>query len=173
MEGEPIQELSAIQMNVMTRQIVDVYHRHAKTNSPDTWARLHIHGLSNNYLNQNGLENEEMLILDFKKWLRGKDIIVMYANDPRKERTALNLPIKDLNLPKWIDRVSQPYHEIAINFKQNCIPILDKRCSKHIHAVYTSYPLKKRSKTELAKFHYGFHCSLYDAYEMYLYYVSD
>ena len=49
---ENIQELCAIQVSVVSRQIVDVYHAHAVHHNHDDWARDHIHGLSLHFLRQ-------------------------------------------------------------------------------------------------------------------------
>ena len=172
MEGTPIQELSAIHMNALTKQIVDVYHAHANTYKDDSWSRLHIHGLNLFYLERYGFHNEEALIHNFKDWLRPKDVLNIYANDPKKESQLLNMRVTDLGLPPWAKRVYQPYHQMAVSFKQDFIPILDKRCCLEVHSMYRRYPMKRLSATELAKRDHGFHCSLYDAYELYLCYVS-
>ena len=173
MEGSSVQELSAIHMNALTRQIVDVYHAHAKSYNHDSWARLHIHGLNTTFLQQRGFPNEEALINDFKDWMRGKDVLAMYANDPAKESSALNMPIRDMGIPPWAERVYQPYHQIALTHKQEFIPILDKRCCAEAHAAFSKYPMKRLSETEIAKRDYGYHCSLYDAYELYLCYITN
>ena len=173
MEGDSLQELSAIQMNALTRQIVDVYHAHAKPCSSDSWSRSHIHGLNPQFLHRYGFHCEETLILDFKKWLRGKDVLAMYANDPYKESDILKLSIKDMNMPRWAERVYKPYHEIAVTYKNDFIPILDKRCCAEAHSSFVKYPMRKRSETEIAKRDFGFHCSLYDTYEMYLCYIAN
>lgn len=168
-----MQELSAIQINALTKQIVDVYHQHANSEVQDFWPRLHIHGLSKVFLKNHALPDEEALIQDFKKWLRGKDVLAMYANNPDKEKQCLGLPIKDMPLPKWSERTNQPYHRMAHSFKNNFIPILDKRCCSAAHASFSNYKMKRDSESELAKYQFGFHCSLYDAYELYLYYVCN
>lgn len=173
MEGDSIQELSAIQMNALTREIVDVYHAHARTIDGDFYARRHIHGLNVLYLNAHGFHSESQLIQDFKKWLRGKDILVMYANDPTKEKTVLNLTIKDMELPPWKQRVSMHAHQTAVAFKKNSVPILNKSCPKDAHSAFVGYPVYRNTATELAKRSHGFHCSLYDVFELYLYYVTD
>ena len=173
MEGESIQELSAIEMNALTREIMDVYHAYAKCDFGDTYARRHIHGLSVSHLNANGFPNEKTLIDNFKKWLRGKDILVMYANDPSKEKTILNLPIKDINLPIWKERVAMFTHQTARAFKKNSVPVLNKSCPKEAHSAYLGFPLRRNTDTELAKSSYGYHCSLYDSFELYLHYVTD
>lgn len=174
MEGENIQELSAIQMNALTRQIVDVYHAHARCAcSCDSWARLHIHGLHPQFLQHHGFPDQIDLINDFKNWMRGKDVLAMYANDPAKESAALNLPIKNMNIPRWAERVYQPYHQVALSYKKEFIPILNKRCCAEAHSHFLNYPMKKLTDTEIAKRDYGFHCSLYDAYELYLCYITN
>ena len=173
MEGDSIQELSAIEMNALTREIVDVYHAHAKTEDGDFWARRHIHGLSVLYLNEFGFRSEKALIDDFKKWLRGKDVLVMYANNPTKEKTALNLPVKDMNLPPWKYRVTMHANQTALAFKKNSVPVKNKTCPKHAHNAFVCSPVRNNTATELAKRSYGYHCSLYDAFELYLHYVTD
>lgn len=173
MEGVSIQEVSAIQMNAFTRQIVDVYHAHAMSNNPDEWATRHIHGLNKTFLQRHGFPNEETLIRDFKRWLRGKDVLAMYANNPSKEAMALNLLIKDMNIPPWAERVYQPYHQTVLTFKNEFVPILDKRCCAEAHSAFVKYPLMRLNETEIAKRDFGFHCSLYDAYELYLCYITN
>ena len=173
MEGTSIQEISAIQMNALTRQIVDVYHEHAMPDNPDQWARRHIHGLNEKFLQQHGFPNEETLLRDFKRWLRGKDVLSIYANAPSKEATALNLVIHDMNIPSWAERVYQSYHQTVLSFKNEFIPILDKRCCAEAHISFVKYPLKRLNETEIAKRDFGFHCSLYDAYELYLCYIAN
>ncbi len=173
MEGTSTQELSAIQMNALTRQIVDVYHAHAATPYPDTWARLHVHGLNPRFLQDHGFPSEQALIIDFKRWLRGKDVLAMYANNPGKEADTLNLPIKDMDIPRWTNRVYQPYHQMSLTCKREFIPILDKRCSADAHSCFRKYPMRKLNETEIAKRDFGVHCALYDAYELYLAYITN
>lgn len=173
MEGTPIQELSAIQMNASTRQIVDVYHAYAATTDDDFWARKRIHGLNPCFLLHNGFPTEAALIHDFRSWLQGKDILVMFANDPVKEQTSLELKVHDMELPPWAERITQASHEVSLAFKNNFIPVLDKRCCQAAHNKFVGYHLFKENATEVAKSTHGFHCSLYDAYELYLTYVMN
>jgi len=173
MEGDSIQELSAIEMNALTREIVDVYHAYAKCENADFYCRSHIHGLNTLYLKEFGFPNEKALIDNFKRWLRTKDVLVMYANDPTKEKTVLNLPIKDMELPKWTERVSMFTHQTALAFKKNSIPVLNKSCPKHAHNSFVGFPVMRDTPTQLAKRSHGYHCSLYDSFELYLVYVTD
>ena len=173
MEGTTIQELSAIQMIAQTLQIVDVYHAYAVSTVNDFWARNHIHGLNSSFLSENGFPTEEALIQNFRTWLRGKNVLIMFANDPMKENTSLKLNIQDMELPPWTQRISLPSHTVSSSFKTNFIPILDKRCCKAAHNNFVNFPILKGNDTEFAKSRHGFHCSLYDAYELYLTYTMN
>ena len=173
MEGSPVQELSAIHMNAWTKQIVDVYHAHAFSHQSDLWARTHIHGLALSFLNNHGFRDEEALIQNFKRWLVQKDIVSLYANGPGKESEVLNIPISDIGLPPWADRIYQPYHQTALSYKRQYVPILDKRCCFEAHAAFIHYKMKRLNETEIAKSSHGFHCALYDAYELYPSYISN
>ena len=175
-EGEPTQELSAIVMSVADRHIVDIYHAHAQTTCPDDWARRHVHGLNKLYLEQHGFSNEEALIADFRKWLRGRDVLCMYANNPIKERSLFkNLVIYDIQFPRWQERVSLASHQTAYHFKRLSTPITSltgfKSCSKDTHDEFKFVPTPRESPTELAKRDFGYHCALYDCYALYLFYV--
>ena len=102
-----------------------------------------------------------------------KDIVSLYGNNPSKESNILNMAVIDIGLPPWADRVYQPYHQMALSFKREFIPILDKRCCLEAHAAFRRYSMKRLNETEIAKRDHGFHCSLYDAYELYLSYISE
>ena len=71
-EGEPLQEFTALYVNVEKQLIVDVFHRHVCypfTYDKDSFSRRHIHGLNRDFLSKNGLSNESVLLLHFRKWL--------------------------------------------------------------------------------------------------------
>ena len=172
MEGTPVGELSAIQMNCLTREIVDVYHKHAKMDRADWWARHHIHGLDPYFLQTCGVASEDELLKEFKQWLHGKDILAFYANDPQKEDKALGLVIYDMGLPIWKERVKSWPYQMARKFKDESIPVFNKSCDKTAHSAFRGYPFC-RTDTELAKFNHGYHCALYDAYELYLTYLCN
>ena len=174
MEGTPVGEVSAIQMNLVTRQIVDVYHNHADMHGYDEWCQRHYHGLNPLFLERFGLGSEHELLNDFKEWLRGKEIFAMYANNPGKEKAALGRTIYDIELPRWSERKKRPSHIMAKAFKKIGVPILNKRCPPEAHSSYRYFPVNCwTNETELAKHDFGYHCALYDTYELFLTYVSD
>ena len=127
---------------------------------------------------EHGFPNEETLVKDFRKWLRGRNILCMYANNPTKEISLLNYPtIYDIHFPKWQHRISLVSHQTALHFKRLSIPITClnsyKSCSKEAHSEFKFVPTPRHSPTELAKKDFGYHCALYDCYALYLYYLSD
>ena len=163
-------------MSVADRHIMDIYHAHAKSTVSDDWARRHIHGLNRVFLEKSGFSNEEALVADFRKWLRGRDVLCMYANSPAKEISLLsNHTIYDIHYPNWEDRISLVSHQTAYRFKHLSIPITSlagyKSCTKEAHNEFTFVPTPRRSPTELAKKDYGYHCALYDCYALYLFYL--
>ena len=175
-EGSPVQELSAIIMQWETKNIVSVYHHFAyDVYAPnDNWARKYLHGLNLEYLYNHGFGSTEQLIEHFKLWLSEFNYVHIFGNDPRKERSELNLDIVDIELPGWIDRSKEPYHTIANRFKELSVPISNSNlcCGNVAHSSYSTQPLwKPKNLTAVAKQEHGFHCSLYDCYEMYLFYL--
>ena len=171
-EGEPVQELSAIAMDNETHRIVSVYHKHADCDpSLDFWARQNIHGLNVKYLSQCGFPNETVLIADFEKWLQSLNIKCMFANNPAKERHMLpKYEVFDILLPPWEKRIDMSYHEVANRFKELNLPVSSAQCSTYIHNQYCRSRFFTTNSQVLKSLH-GYHCSLFDCYEMYLFYL--
>ena len=177
-EGEPTQELSAIAMSVADHHILDIYHGYAQPNCPDDWARYHVHGLDVTFLKSHGFANEAALVENFKKWLRGRDIICMYANNPDKERKILDIQsICDISYPNWVDRLPLLSHQTALQFKRLSIPITGINCfvscPQTAHKAFKFFPTPRLTPTALAKKDFGYHCALYDTYALYLHFLID
>ena len=174
-EGDPVQELSALAMDSVTHQIVSVYHKHAFCNpEEDAWCRINIHGLNPDFLKDYGFHNDDELIIDFKKWLQCFNVTCIYANNPSKERQLLpNHRLRDICIPIWEIRMKQPYHETALRFKQLNVPIGNVRCSNYVHSRFITRYYIVPSRKELGKILHGFHCALYDCYELYLFYLFE
>lgn len=173
-EGEPVQELSAIAMDNVTYQIVSIYHKHAFCDpDDDQWSRRNVHGLNPDFLSECGFPNACELTDNFKEWLESFVILCMYANNPVKERKLFQKNIvHDIFLPQWEKRMKKSYHKIAICFKQLNVPIVNVRCANYVHSRFISQFCVTSSGKELAKRLHGFHCSLYDCFELYLFYLS-
>lgn len=171
-EGTPMQELSALEMDFNTREIVDAFHAHAYSPEPDAYARNHIHGLSFDFLRKHGYPKPYQMIDAFKTWLRGKNYLLIYGNNPTKEVKDLKLNISDIDLDKWAVRTHRPYHKISFLFKKFNIPISSKRCYDEAHSAYKNVIVRPHNMSDIAKRAHGHHCSLYDCYEMYLCYIS-
>lgn len=172
-EGEPIQELSAIAMDNESFQIISVFHKHAECHpKDDKWSRKHIHGLNRNYLSNSGYSNENDLVTACYNWLKSFKVVVLYANNPSKERKLFpKYSVFDMFLPSWEDRMNQPYHVLAHRFKFLNVPILNTRCSAYVHAEYLNKRWMGPSLKDMAKVLHGYHCSLYDCYELYLFFL--
>ena len=171
-EGEPAQELSAICMSANTRKIFSVYHGYAYSNTDD-WSRRHVHGLNPTFLKENGFSDETTLVADFKRWIRGKDVLVIFANNPMREIEVLKLPVKDIGLPQWTERVEFISHQTALAYKRKRVPVFNTVCKAGAHSKYQSFPVYRNSVPELIKKDFGHHCSLYDVFSLYLHYVLD
>lgn len=171
-EGWPIQELSALAMDRNTHEVVDVFHGHAYTEEEDSFARRHIHGLNRDFLINKGFHHHSQLINSFKEWLRNKNYLIIYGNAPSSEMAALEIEVSDIYMDKWAERVKQPYHQVALRFKNLFIPICGKSCCKQAHSSF-QYIIVRRpnNESDIARRQHGFHCSLYDVYELYLFYI--
>lgn len=178
LEGYPLQEMSALEMSGTTFNPIDVFHEHAYSEDIelDWYARKHIHGLSPAYLKANGHATPSKLIDSFKTWLSKKKYKLLYANDPTMERITLGLEleIQDIKLERWANRINKPYHQIAQDFKVSFDSICCKRCSPLAHSSFQGAIIKRpNNPSDLARHAHGFHCSLYDVYELYLFYCLE
>ena len=171
-EGTPTQELSALEMDYGTREIVDVFHGHAFTPEADSFARSHIHGLHPTFLKKMGYQCPNELVDAFHNWLRNKRFVVLYGNNPGREVQELQLFISDIKLDNWSTRAYKAYHEVAYYFKRHNIPICSQSCSKEAHTMYHSAYARPFNLGDAAKERHGHHCALYDCYEMYLFFIQ-
>ena len=156
------------------KNIIAVYHKYAMCPPfADAWARLHLHGLNVSYLAKHGLKDEATLLCDFKRWLDQFEVVTMYANNPTRELEKLDLSIVDIGLPPWAERVHHSYHKTPQDHKWTSRPFCHITCNNHVHSdyVYRSYH-DCRTYTQKVKAAHGFHCSLADVHELYLYYLE-
>ena len=168
-EGTTIQELAAVEINLETKMIMDVFHVYAYTAEEDNFARKHIHGLNLEYIKNHESIHccESALILEFKRWLQQKENIMIFCNDAEKERKVLGLEMYDFKLLPWAERTHCVSHQIAIRFKKLSIPVLGQSCSNLAHSCFVSAPACRNVLIEEAKHCHGYHCALYDVLEMY------
>ena len=171
-----MQELSAIAMRESDQTVVSVYHRFAYCPPhKDEWSRRHVHGLDPSILIHIGFVNETYLISDFKRWLSGFHIVKILGNDSEREAATLQLHIDNLYLPCWVDRVRQDYHMHCDQKKFRDEMIFDMAiCFGERHHLYRppSHCNTRNKATYIAKLSSRWHCSLYDVYELYLYYCQ-
>lgn len=168
-EGESLQELAAICLDVVNLCIKDVYLQWAKPSLPksmdvDWFARKHVHGLNRNFLQQNGFENEEALMADFNAWRRKYTINEIIGHAPAKEEILLNLPITDVKLAPWAERYKELHHCVALCMKTLDMHVKDTACSRFTtHSEYEGWHVTRtRTRGDLAREEFGAHCALYD-----------
>ena len=127
-------------------------------------------------LRRYGLPSQRELCEEFCRWIDSLPSDFNYiflANDPRKECNLIPmLSIQDVGLPPWKDRVKLSSHQQTIKAKRYCVNICDKYCGAAMHSSYIPFhrPVCSPSlltSTQRAKLAYGYHCSLYDAFECY------
>ena len=156
--------------------IIDVFHAHANVPSmrDDVWSRRNIHGLNLDFLNDHGFPSEQELRAAFHVWFSKRNSVINFVNNPSKESKFLNIKVTDVELPIWTERAKCPAHQIALAFKRHETPVGNSVCFSSIHNFYSppeyNESLDDRSR---AKKEWGFHCSLYDAYEAYLHFSHD
>ena len=161
-------------ISLKQKSIVAVYHKYAAC-SPfaDAWSRLHIHGLNTDYLLKHGLKDEVTLIQDFKRWLQQFQVVTMYANNPSREFQKLNMTIVDIDLPPWAERVQHEYHQIPQMYKMSSKPFCHITCNDRIHSdLMYKHISDCTTYTQKVKAAHGFHCSLADVLELYLFYLE-
>lgn len=171
-EGDPIQEFTALYCDETVAIVHDVFHRHVRypfVSDCDKFARSHIHGLDLNFLTEHGLCDENQLLTNFMLWLSSHPYSSIYANAPAKEIAFLSLPILDVKLKPWKERVHCTSHKKAVSKKLRREPIFNVSCEAHNYVKWKVSHKKVLSATDIAKFHFSFHCSLYDCYECMLY----
>ena len=109
-EGEPIQELAAIEMDIETCETKDDFHNFAYCRGLDTFSRLHVHGLNVKYLERHGYPIEDSLIIAFNQWLKREPVVKIVANAAYKKAHALSLRVYDAGLSPWADRQFESPH---------------------------------------------------------------
>ena len=174
MEGEPIQELSALAVDSKTLEVMDIFHHYGDYSASDKFARVHVHGLSKHFLSQHSVGSESKLINKFLIWLEAKNVKAIYANNPTKEVEVLGLPVINYPLSNWIDRQDNFLHQLTIRLKNNSHDFCHRCCPAEAHSAYIQpYKHKNPAITE-AKAKHGFHCSFYDVVELFLtfYYMT-
>ena len=157
----------------MSYDIRDIFHAFAYA-TDDFYARRNIHGLNVEYLKEHGFKCEADLLSAFKVWLSYKDVSLSFANDPKKESKFLELSVIDIGLPPWLEREKCAEHKIAFNFKRHETSVGQKFCTHKIHSDYHPHCLPSNATDSLiSRRKWGHHCSLYDAYEIYLFAMTN
>jgi len=175
-EGEPLQEFTALYVDVQKRLILDVFHHHVCypfTHDKDSFSRRHIHGLNRDFLSRHGLSDESALLLLFREWLSKRPYSCIYAHGPEREKRFLSLPIQDVCLKPWKERIHCYSHQVALSLKLNFVPICGVTCHAHDEVTWKVNCKNVPSETDFAKKQFFHHCSLYDCVECFLYFLQE
>ena len=78
MEGTPIQEVAALEVNCNTNAIIDVFLAYPHTEKLDDFARDHSHGLNKAHLKVHGFPSKDSLLMTLKMWLMGKPYVGIF-----------------------------------------------------------------------------------------------
>ena len=175
-EGDPVQEFSAIYVNELSGEIVDVFHHHVIypfARDKDLFSRHHVHGLNRDFLFLHGLRNEDELVKLFKEWLKFHPFDDIYAHAPAKEMKLLSFPVRDVCLKPWKERYYCKSHKVALSMKLSHTPICGVTCYAHENVYWKSEKCRHVcNATDFAKMQFFYHCSLYDCIECFLFYCE-
>lgn len=162
-------------MDVNTLEVVSVYHKFAFSHG-DTWCRRNIHGLNLDFLHRFGFANEDELLNDFKLWTHNKNIKMVYENGISLSTLKVFKSCQNLPLSNWTVRIHEDYHKLAYKLKMLESEIHGVNCTAHVHSMFRPYGRIKNNfppkDSVLAKESHGYHCALYDAYELVLFYLQ-
>ena len=171
MEGVPVQEVAAIEVNRTTLAIIDVFHGYANTEEEDKLGRDYIHGLSEDYLRLFGQPSEQCLLSAYLSWLSKKHYTCIFSNKPRNQ-LKVSLPyVYEYWLPSWANRKTHASHQLAKRYKEQCIPICKRSCPQIAHSSFKSASPDANVIANETKVEYGYRCALYGAIELYFEYV--
>ena len=173
-EGEPCQEFTALYADMESKSVIDIFHCHVAypTDSYDCdwWARRYIHGLKTTYLRKNGVKNVEELVENFTVWLSTRPHDGIYAHAPRKEIDLLRMPVSHVALLPWKERRNDPSHELAVDMKLTKKDVCGVHCNAHnVNTRWRPKNAHSLTMSDIAKINFSFHCSLYDAAEIFFF----
>lgn len=174
-EGDPLQEFSAIYVNELSGEVVDVFHHHIIypfAEDRDIFSRQHVHGLDRDFLSLHGLCDEHELLYRFKEWLKLRPFDAIYAHAPAKEIKLLSLPVRDVCLKAWKERCHCKSHQLALSMKLSHTPVCGVTCYAHKNVCWKPKLRRACNATDWAKMQFFYHCSLYDCVECFLFYCK-
>ena len=131
--------------------------------------RRFCHGMSRTFLDEHGLtwkclvDSVKHLIGEWKPKeivSHGRDCLLFCAC------CNVNLPWREVNLPCWIDRDKEKYHQIAFDYKRRNALIENTFSSCRQDVVH---PGRLEQGQHPIKLKHGAHCALYDSLEIALF----
>lgn len=171
MEGKPVQEIAALEVNRHSLAIMDVFHGFAYTEEDDSVGRKHIHGLNENYLKQFGESCKEKLISNFCSWVYRKPFTCVFMNEAKSKSQLFGFYVYEFRLVPWSKRQNQPSYQLAKRYKEQCIPICNRFCPQSAHSSFVTAASTPNVTEFIVKNDYGYCCALYAAMELYFEFV--
>lgn len=140
------------------------------------------HCISPKVVNDYGYE-ESIAKQRFYQWINSQShsklIIKGYGQDTSQEalqqwipelKTFSHLIYEQVELPNWEERQYGDYHIATQLMKNNC-QLCYCKATKHKLPMVPTWKIKKKTPThsKMARLMYGFHCSLFDSFELAFY----
>lgn len=135
----------------------------------DDWMSVkHVHGINSERI---GTMTQERAMENFRKWFRANEGERIRANGMDIKKLLPDLPVEQVAMPGWAERVSQPYHIAARNIRDGRLQLnkaVFTSCSKENHKCYkTPTKWKENTAAQRARKYHGYHCALADAVEIF------
>ena len=173
-EGEPSQEIAAIAVNA--NRVESVFHIFPRVDDQrglanDWYARKYIHGLPIS----KGLHGVADWRRKWSEWRSRRSHYPLMANAGAKEAMVFNEQVINHSLQEWVVRATDTRHIFARYAKQRQWAVGGICCAKINHCKYVQSrsPTKTLSLRGQAKAVHGYHCALYDAWEVAMDFVMD
>jgi hypothetical protein len=179
--GEKVIEVSCIL--VFRQKVISIFHKMVYDHIPDTESftmqSKFCHCIDPTILAFYGEYEDDVksaLLHWFKSFTFKKITIAGHGDDVSQKELIKwmpelqhlsNLEYAQVNLPPWNERHGKVYHMVTYHMKQhsNIFP-----CHHSQHTLSTELPYKKACNLSgLQKYMYGFHCSLFDCFELAFY----
>ncbi len=177
--GKKVIEFAAIA--VYKRKLLSIFHsfvnHHVSNDKRYNRQAQFSHCIHLDDLQKYGDNKEDRVKYRFVQWLKNFDferiIIIGHGDDTTKKSLCQYIPqlesihhleFRQITLPVWILREHADYHLATAKMKTICRAL---PCNASMHCVEMNLYHQHRSNlSRIAKYMYGFHCSMYDCFEL-------
>ena len=157
--------------------MLNAHHFHINDLTSDHEAKFS-HCISQEYVHRNGTTKTDLVEFVHKAFGnanvtfvgQGISDVIVFLQD---YVGLVNVSVRDILLPNWIERDTEPSHQAIQKLKSqsSVITIFGASCPyKKAHSLKHVSP--KRNRTGIIKKEHGAHCSLLDAAEVFLFWIT-